>query len=72
MTGNVAFDSLDNGALPGRSTTMVYTLALVAASASMFGKIISVLITEKLRSHLDQSMVACDSTLVRLWYLVVG
>lgn len=35
MTGNLAFDSSDSGALPGRSTTTVYTSAWVAASASV-------------------------------------
>ena len=35
MTANLAFDSSDSGALPGRSTTTVYTSASVAASASV-------------------------------------
>lgn len=34
MTANRAFDSSDSGALPGRSTTMEYTSACVATSAS--------------------------------------
>jgi hypothetical protein len=35
MTANVALDSADRGALPGRSTTMACTFAWVAASASV-------------------------------------
>lgn len=35
MTGYVALDSADSGALPGRSTTMAYSRAAVAASASV-------------------------------------
>jgi hypothetical protein len=35
MIAYLAFDSSDTGALPGRSTTTVYTFAWVAASASV-------------------------------------
>lgn len=38
MTGKRCFDSSVSGALPGRSTTTVYTFACVAASASVCGK----------------------------------